>query len=55
MNSYECEHGTPNPGILLSRTLGLQNLKGISTPMELYQVLGESGEQNRFAATITTA
>jgi class 3 adenylate cyclase len=41
-------------GLFISRTLGLQNLKGISAPMTLYQVLGESGVQNRFAAAHTT-
>ena len=41
-------------GFFSCRALGLQNLKGISTPIELYQVLGESGEQSRFAAAHTT-
>src|SRR5207253_6019496 len=34
--------------------LGAQTLKGISTPVPVYQVLGESGVQSRFEVAITT-
>ena len=34
--------------------LGLHTLKGISTPVPVYQVLGESGAQSRFEVMVTT-
>src|SRR5206468_827058 len=41
-------------GYFTCRALGAQTLKGISTPVPVYQVLGESGVQSRFEVAITT-
>ena len=54
MRSYQCGTDRLTQGFFTCRALGLQDLKGISTPMALYQVQGESGVQGRFAATLTT-
>jgi class 3 adenylate cyclase/predicted ATPase len=39
-------------GFFTWRSLGPQTLKGISTPVEVYQVLGESGAQSRFDVAV---
>ncbi len=41
-------------GYFTYRDLGAQTLKGISTPVLVYQVLGESGMQSRFEVATTT-
>ena len=41
-------------GYFTCRALGAQTLKGLSTPVPVYQVLGESGVQSRFEVAITT-
>jgi class 3 adenylate cyclase len=40
-------------GLFTCQDLGLQELKGISTPTVAYCVLGESGAQNRFEVAVT--
>ncbi len=40
-------------GFFACRDLGPHTLKGISTPVEVYQVLGESGIQSRFEAAVS--
>ncbi|TMA50721.1 MAG: adenylate/guanylate cyclase domain-containing protein, partial [Deltaproteobacteria bacterium] len=40
-------------GYFACRDLGAQTLKGISTPVEVYQVLVESGAQSRFEVAVT--
>jgi class 3 adenylate cyclase len=39
-------------GFFTLRSLGSPTLKGISTAMEIYQVLGESGRQSRFEVAV---
>jgi predicted ATPase/class 3 adenylate cyclase len=39
-------------GLFECRELGLQTLKGISTPLAVYQVIGESQAQSRFDAAV---
>ncbi len=41
-------------GLFTCRALGPQTLKGVSTPIEVYHVLGESGIQNRFEAAVSS-
>src|SRR5712691_5883059 len=41
-------------GYFTCRDLGSQSVKGISTPVQMYQVLGESGVQSRFEVAVTT-
>ncbi len=41
-------------GLFACRTLGPQTLKGVSTPVEVYQILGESGAQSRFEVAVTS-
>ena len=41
-------------GFFTVRGLGLHTLKGISTPLEVYQVLSESGLQSRFEVAVHT-
>jgi class 3 adenylate cyclase/predicted ATPase len=41
-------------GFFAHRSLGPRELKGISTPMEVYEVLAESGIRSRFEAAATT-
>src|SRR5712692_252019 len=41
-------------GYFACRDLGPHTLKGISTPVPVYQVLGESGAQSRFEVVATT-
>src|SRR5216684_1459676 len=40
-------------GYFTHRALGAQSLKGISTPMSVYQVLGDSGVSDRFEVAIS--
>jgi class 3 adenylate cyclase/tetratricopeptide (TPR) repeat protein len=39
-------------GLFACQDLGLQDLKGITTPIKVYQVLGESGMQSRFEVAV---
>src|SRR5262249_9011833 len=39
-------------GLFACQDLGPQDLKGITTPIAVYQVLGESGAQSRFEAAV---
>ena len=41
-------------GLFECRTLGPQTLKGVSTLVEVYQILGESGIQSRFEVAVST-
>ncbi|HEV8711705.1 MAG TPA: adenylate/guanylate cyclase domain-containing protein [Candidatus Binatia bacterium] len=41
-------------GLFAFRTFGPQTLKGVSTPIEVYHVLGESGVQSRFEVAVST-
>ncbi|MBI3303956.1 MAG: AAA family ATPase, partial [Deltaproteobacteria bacterium] len=41
-------------GLLDCQDLGLQTLKGISTPVQVYQVMGESGMRSRIDVAVTT-
>jgi TOMM system kinase/cyclase fusion protein len=41
-------------GLFEYRTLGPQTLRGVSTPVEVYQVLNESGIQSRFEVAVST-
>ncbi|MBI3302076.1 MAG: AAA family ATPase, partial [Deltaproteobacteria bacterium] len=41
-------------GLFTCRDVGPQPLKGISAPVQVYQVLGESGAQSRFEVAVTT-
>ncbi|MBI3303954.1 MAG: AAA family ATPase [Deltaproteobacteria bacterium] len=41
-------------GFFACRALGPYTLKGISSPLEVYQVLSESGAQSRFEVAVTT-
>jgi class 3 adenylate cyclase len=40
-------------GLFTCQGLGRQELKGVSTPVAAYRVLGESGAQSRFEAAVT--
>ncbi|MBI3799008.1 MAG: AAA family ATPase [Deltaproteobacteria bacterium] len=40
-------------GLFDCQNLGPQTLKGISTPLEVYQVIGESGAQTRFEVAVS--
>ncbi len=41
-------------GLFTCRSLGLHEPKGLTTPLEVYQVLGESGAQSRFEVAVRT-
>jgi TOMM system kinase/cyclase fusion protein len=41
-------------GLFTCRSLGLHEPKGLTTPLEVYQVLGESGVQSRFEVAVST-
>ncbi len=41
-------------GLFECQDLGSRPLKGVSTPMSVYRVLGESGVQSRFEVAVTT-
>lgn len=41
-------------GLFTCRSLGLHEPKGLTTPLEVYQVLGESGVQSRFEVALST-
>ncbi len=40
------------PGLFACQDLGLQALKGLTTPVTVYRILGESGAQSRFEAAM---
>ena len=45
---HQCGHLAPRAGVFyLPRRWGPQPLKGVATPVQVYQVLGESGVQSR--------
>jgi len=41
-------------GLFTHRSLGLHEAKGLTTPLEVYQVVGESGAQSRFEVAVRT-